>query len=128
MSFRFSLPCHCDLLAPTTGTTSDCVHPNSLHLRSNQKVAIQQLDSEETLAARGDPSCMIGISETPGAFNRVGKKAASVGYSHVASRTGLPPLFCGCGWRFRGRRLLLSTRKGLLKRIKFAALSGNLVG
>jgi hypothetical protein len=79
MSFRFSLPCHCDLLAPTTGTTSDCVHPNSLHLRSNQKVAIQQLDSEGPLAARGDPSCMIGISETPGASNRVGKKVASVG-------------------------------------------------
>src|SRR5437762_10764923 len=43
MSFRFSLPCHCDLLAPTKERTSDCVYPNSLHLRSNQKVAIQQL-------------------------------------------------------------------------------------
>jgi hypothetical protein len=31
---------------------------------------------------------MIGISETPGAFNRVGMKAASVGYSHVGISHG----------------------------------------
>jgi hypothetical protein len=93
MSFRFSLPCHRDLLAPTKDTTSDCVHPNSLHLRSDQKVAIQQLDSEGPLAARGDPSCMIGISETPRASNRgrLGWRPYSYVGIRVSTRAGYAP-------------------------------------
>jgi hypothetical protein len=45
-----------------------------------------------------------------------------------AFRSASAPSFCGCWRRFRGRRLLLSTREGLLKRVKFTAQGGNLVG
>src|SRR5713101_4936009 len=38
----------------------------------------------------------------------------------------LAPPFCRC-WRGSSGRLLLGTRKGLLKRVKFAAQDGNLV-
>jgi hypothetical protein len=126
---RFGFPC----LAIAISWPSQRVRPATASIRiACSYGAIRKLrfsnSTRRGLAARGDPSCMIGISETPGASNRVGKKAASVGYSHVGISHGPTASFFGCGWRFRGRRLLLSTRKGLLKRIKFAALSGNLVG